>query len=140
MKKHNKIVMCGKYCYYAHKIMSERYPKEYLRIIHDKMDKTKTSIPILCVKSKSVAGISLGLSLTCMLTHGHNRGGFGHFSLPFVHMGSHFTITSLAKRLRDLEDPHLVMYVICFMRVEVQETHLQMHYFKTLFSQNVECT
>src|SRR5713226_1928285 len=30
--------------------------------------------------------------------------------------------------------------VICFMRVEVQETHFQMHYFKTLFTQNVECT
>jgi hypothetical protein len=90
--------------------MSERYPKEYLSIIHDKMDKTKTSIPRLRVKSKSVAGTNLGLSLTGMLTHGHSTGGFGHFSLPFVHMGSQFTITSLAKCLRDLEDPHLDMY------------------------------
>ena len=64
----------------------------------------------LCVKSKSVAGTNLGLSLTGMLTHGHSIGGFGHFSLPSVHMGSHFTITSLAKCLRDLEDPHLDMY------------------------------
>ena len=110
LKKHNKIVMCGRYCYYAHRIMSERYPKEYLSIIHDKMDKTKTSIPILCVKSKSVAGTKLGLSLTGMLTHGHSIGGFGHFPLPFVHMGSQFTITSLAKCLRDLEDPHIDMY------------------------------
>ena len=107
--------------------MSERYPKEHLRISHDKIDKKKTSIPILRVKSKFVARTNLGLSLTCMLTHGHNIGGFHHLSLPFVHMGSHFTITSLAKRLRDLEDPHLDMYVICFMRVEVQETHFQMH-------------
>ena len=90
--------------------MSERYPKEYLSIIHDKMDKTKTSIPILRVKSKFFAGTNLVFSLTCMLTHGHNRGGFGHFSLPFVHTGSHITITSLAKLLRDLEDPHLDMY------------------------------
>ena len=127
--------MCGRYCYYSHKIMSEWYPKEYLSIIHDKMDKTKTSIPRLCVKSKSVARTKFGLSLTCMPTHGNNKGGFGHFSLPFVHMGSHFTITSLAKRLRDLD-----MHVIFFMRVEVQETHFQMHYFKTLFTQNVECT
>ena len=52
----------------------------------------------------------MGLSLTGMLTHGHSTRGFGHFSLPFVHMGSHFTITSLAKCLRDLEDPHLDMY------------------------------
>jgi len=57
-----------------------------LSIIHDKMDKTKTSIPRLRVKSKSVAGTNLGLSFTGMLTHGHNTGGFGHFSLPFVHM------------------------------------------------------
>ena len=64
----------------------------------------------LRVKSKSVAGTNLGLSLTDMLTHGHNTGGFGHFSLTFVHMGSQFTITSLAKCLRDLEDPHLDMY------------------------------
>ena len=42
LKKHNKIVMCGRYCYYAYKIISEQYPKEYLSIIHDKMDKTKT--------------------------------------------------------------------------------------------------
>ena len=72
LKKHNKIVMCGRYCYYAHKIMSEWYPKEYLSIIHDKMEKTKTSIPRLRVKSKSIAGTNLGLSLTGMLTHGHN--------------------------------------------------------------------
>ena len=90
--------------------MLERYPKEYLRIIHDKMDKTKTSIPRLHVKSKSVAGTNLGLSLTGMLTHRHNTWGFGHFSLPFVHMGSQFTITSLAKCLRGLQDPQLDMY------------------------------
>ena len=72
LKKHNKIVMCGRYCYYAHRIMSERYPKEYLSIIHDKMDKTKTSIPRLHVKSKSVAGTNLGLSFSGVLKHGHN--------------------------------------------------------------------
>ena len=45
-----------------------------------------------------------------MLTHGHSTRGFSHFSLPFVHMGSQFTIKSLAKCLRDLEDPHLDTY------------------------------
>lgn len=88
LNKHNKIVMCGRYCYYAYRIMSEQFPKEYLSIIHDKMDKTKTSIPRRCVKSKSIVGTNLGVSLTSMLTHGHNTRGFGHFSLPFVHMGS----------------------------------------------------
>ena len=45
LNNHNKTIMCGRYCYYDHRIMSERYPKEYLSIIHDKMEKTKTSIP-----------------------------------------------------------------------------------------------
>ena len=102
--------MCGRYCYYAHRIMSEQFPKEYLSIIHDKMDKTKTSISRLRVKSKCIAGTNLGLLLTGMLTHGNKTRGFGHFSLPFIHMGSQFTITSLAKCLRDLEDPYLDMY------------------------------
>ena len=90
--------------------MSKRFPKEYLSIIRDKMDKTKTSIPRLHVKSKSITGTNLGLSLTSMLTHGHNIGGFGHLSLPFIHMGSQFTIASLVKFLRGIEDPHLDMY------------------------------
>ena len=67
------------------------------------MDKSKTSIPRLHLKSKSIAGTNLGLSLTGILTHGHHIGGFSHLSLPFVHKGSQFTITSLAKCLRDLE-------------------------------------
>jgi hypothetical protein len=45
-----------------------------------------------------------------MITYGHQTRDFGHFSLPFVHMGSQLTITSLEKCLRDLEDPHLDMY------------------------------
>jgi len=90
--------------------MLKQFPKEYMSIIHDKMDETKTSIPRLRVKSKSIVGTNLGLSLTGMLTHGHKTRGFGHFSLPFVHMGSQFTITSLEKCLRDLEDPQMDMY------------------------------
>ena len=85
LKKHNKLVMCGRYCYYAHRIMSERYPKEYLSIIHDKTVKTKTLVPRLRVKSKSVPRTNLGLSLIGMLTHGHSTEGFGHFSLRFAH-------------------------------------------------------
>ena len=123
LKKHNKIVMCGRYCYYAHKIMWEQYPKEYLSIIHDKMDKTKTSIPILRVKSKIFAGTNLVFSLTCMLTHGHNRGVFGHFSLPFVHMGSHLPLHLLQIDWGTLKTHTFICMVIFFMRVEVQETH-----------------
>ena len=50
LNKHNKTIMCRRYYYYAHIIMSEWFPREYLSIIHDKMDKTKTSIPRLHVK------------------------------------------------------------------------------------------
>ena len=104
-----------------------------------KIGKRKTSIQRLCLKSKSVVGTNLGLLLIGMLTHGHSTGGFGHFSLRFVHMGSQFTITSIAKCLRDLEDPHLDMYGD-FLYESGRSTHFQMHYFKTLLTQNIECT
>jgi len=71
LNEHNKIVMCGRNYYYAHRIMSEQFPKENLSIMHDKMDKTKTSIPRLHIKSKSIVGTNLGLSLIGMRTHGH---------------------------------------------------------------------
>ena len=90
--------------------MLENFPRDYLSIILDKMDKKKTSIPRLRVKSKSIAGTNLGFLFTGRLTHGHSTGGFGHFSLPFVQMGSQFTITSIAKCLRDLQDTRLDMY------------------------------
>lgn len=57
-----------------------------------------------------MVGTNLGFSLISMLTHGHKTRGFGHFSLPFVHIGSQFIITSLTKCLRDLEDPQMDMY------------------------------
>ena len=122
--------MCGKYFYYSHTVMSKWFPKEYLSIIHDKMEKTKTSIPRLHVKSKSIVGTNLVFSLIGMLIHGHKTRGFGHLSLPSVHMGTQFTITSLAKFLRDLKTHTLICMVILSMRVEVIETHYQMNYIK----------
>jgi hypothetical protein len=140
LKKHNKDVMCGKYCYYAHRVMSEWFPKEYLSIIHDKIEKTKTSIPRLRVKSKSIVGTNLGLSLIGMLIHGHTTRGFCHFSLPSVHMGTQFTITSLAKFLRDLEDRHLDMFGDFIYESGSYRNPLSNELYKIAFTLNVECT
>ena len=52
LNKHNNTVMCGIYCYYAHKIMSEQYPKEYLRIIHDKNGQNKDFNPNITCQIK----------------------------------------------------------------------------------------
>ena len=49
--------------------------------------------------------MNLPISLTGMLTHGHKTRGYGHFSLSFLEMGSNFTVTSMAKCLRSLEEP-----------------------------------
>ena len=122
--------------------LSERFLKEYLSIIHDKMDKTKTSIPRLHVKSKSIVGTKLVLSLIDILTHGNKTRGFGHFSLPFVHMGSQFTITSLAKCLRDLEDPQIDMYGDLLYESGSSRNPLTnvLLYLTPLFTQNVKFT
>ena len=120
--------------------MSDWFPKEYLSIIHDKIEKTKTSIPRLCVKSKSIVGTNLGLSLMVMLIHGHNTRGFGHLSLPSVHMGTQFTITSLTKFLRDLEDPHLDMYGDFIYESGCYRNPLSNELYKIAFTLNVECT
>ena len=132
--------MCGRYCYYTHRIMSEWFPKEYLSIIHDKIEKTNTSIPRLHVKSKSIVGTNLGLSLIGMIIHGHTKRGFGHFSLPSVHMGTQFTITSFEKILRDLEDRHLDMFGDFNYESGSYRNPLSNELYKIAFTLNVECT
>jgi hypothetical protein len=52
--KHKNTIMCGRHSYYSHIIMIKNFPKDYLRIIHDKMDKTNTSTLRLHVKLKQV--------------------------------------------------------------------------------------
>jgi hypothetical protein len=47
-------------------------------------------------------------------------GGFGHFSLSFLEMGSNFTMTSLAKCLKDLEEPMVDQYEDFFTKGNIK--------------------
>ena len=61
-------------------------------------------------RSKAINTVmNLPISLNGMLTHEHNTGGFGHFSLSFLEMDSIFTITSFCKCIMDLEE--LIVYL-----------------------------
>ena len=103
---HLREQMSRRHVYYAHRILAKRDPGNYLSIIHDKMDQAKTWIPRLETWPKSLSnlGMALPVALTGMLTHGRDPGAYAHFSLSGVWPGdSDFTITSIAKCLRDLE-------------------------------------
>ena len=71
------------------------------------MDQSKTWIPRLVFIPKSLQnlGISLPVALTRMLTHGREPNVYAHLSISSIWPGdSDFTVTSIAKCLRDLEE------------------------------------
>jgi hypothetical protein len=103
---HLREQMSRRYVYYAHRVLAKKDPDNYLCIIHDKMDQNKTWIPRLVTVPKSLTanGMALPIALTGMLTHGREPGVYAHFSLSSIRPGDFdFTITSIAKCLRDLE-------------------------------------
>ncbi|KAL3696219.1 hypothetical protein R1sor_010295 [Riccia sorocarpa] len=93
--------------YYAKRTIAKAQPDKYLCLIHDKMDQAKTNIPRLAdnMKKLHMGGcLPLPVSLTGMLTHGRDPGAYCHLSLTCLWPGDpNFTVTSLAKCLRDLE-------------------------------------
>jgi hypothetical protein len=116
--------------YYTHKLSSEKSPSTYLSILHDKMDKSKNSTPRLVKKEKDIINVmNLSICFTGMLTYRHKTRGFGHFSLLFLEMGSRFIVTSLDKCLKDIEEPMVDKYGICFIRGEHQTTHCMKFYY-----------
>lgn len=97
--------------YYAHNLALEMSQSNYSSIVHDKMDKSKTSIPRLGKKTKDINNVmNLPISLIGMLTHGDNTGGFAHFHFSFLEMGSYFTMTSLCKCIRHLDEQIVDIY------------------------------
>ena len=94
--------------YYANRILAQERPEEYLCLIHDKMDQAKTYIPKMAnqIKKLQMASVNpLPVALTGMLTHGREPGCYAHLSVNGIWPGDpDFTVTSLAKCLRDLED------------------------------------
>lgn len=85
---------------------SVQNPSEFLCIIHDKMDTTKTAIPRMQRITKATAGLGqIPISCTGMLTHGHGDGAYAHYSTSLWPGDSNFTISSLCRVLRALEKP-----------------------------------
>ena len=81
-------------------------PTEFLCIIHDKIDHTKTAIPRMQRNTKATAGLGqIPISLTGMLTHGHGDGAYAHYATAFWPGDSNFTISSICRVLRALERP-----------------------------------
>jgi hypothetical protein len=79
-------------------------PSQFLYIIHDKIDHTKTTIPRMQRITKATSGLGLiPISLTGMLTHGHGDGAYAHYSTALWPADSNFTISSLCRVLRALE-------------------------------------
>ena len=81
-------------------------PTEFLCIIHDKMDHTKSAIPRMQRSTKATSGLGqIPISVTGMLTHGHGDGAYAHYSKAFWLRDSNFTISSICRVLRALERP-----------------------------------
>ena len=81
-------------------------PTEFLCIIRDKMDHTKSTIPRMQRSTKATCGLGqIPISVTGMLTHGHGDGAYAHYSTAFWPRDSNFTISSICRVLRALERP-----------------------------------
>ena len=81
-------------------------PTEFLCIIHDKMDHTKSAIPRMQRSTKATSRLGqIPISVTGMLTHGHGDGAYAHYSTAFWPEDSNFTISSICRVLRALERP-----------------------------------
>jgi hypothetical protein len=79
-------------------------PSQFLCIIHDKMDHSKTAIPRMQRITKATSGLGqIPISLTRMLIHGHGDGAYVHYSTALWPADSNFTISSLCRVLKALK-------------------------------------
>ncbi|KAL3676377.1 hypothetical protein R1sor_026325 [Riccia sorocarpa] len=122
-EKHLKHQMSGRTVYYSHRELSTSSPSLYLSFIHDAMDLAKTIIPRLCDKVKTLMGSVLPLPLKVIgilnligiLNHGHEPGVVAHVTVGGLWPSDpNFTITSIAKQLRDYESYHTALDVDAF--------------------------
>ncbi|KAL3701387.1 hypothetical protein R1sor_019409 [Riccia sorocarpa] len=108
-EKHLKHQMSGRTVYYSHRELSTSSPSLYLSFIHDAMDLAKTIIPRLCDKVKTLMGSvqPLLLKVIGILNHGHEPGVVAHITVGGLWKSDpNYTITSIAKQLRDYENFH----------------------------------
>ena len=106
MTKHIKYQNACRCLYHGWSSNSVDSPMEFLCIIHDKMDYTKSAIPRMQRSTKATSGLGqIPISITEMLTHGHGDGAYAHYSTAFWPGDSNFTISSICWVLRALERP-----------------------------------
>ena len=79
---------------------------EFLYIIHNKMDHTKSLIPQMQRSTKATSRLGLiPISVTGMLTHEHGNRSYAYYPTAFWPTDSNFTISSICWVLRALERP-----------------------------------
>ena len=92
--------------HYALRYHSQTYQKECVTIMHDKMDHAKTASPVFSHKNKDLDGLTkLPVSVTGMIAHRYGDVRYAHYRLDVFPRDSNYTVGSMAKLLRDLEDP-----------------------------------
>ncbi|KAL3682589.1 hypothetical protein R1sor_000611 [Riccia sorocarpa] len=108
-EKHLKHQMSERTFYYSHRELSTLSPSLYLSFIHNVMDLAMTIIPRICDKVKTLMGSvqPLPLKVIGILNHGHEPGVVAHVTLGGLWKSDpNYTITSIAKQLRDYENFH----------------------------------
>ena len=75
--------------------------------MHNKMDHVETASPVFSHKSKELDDLVKLLmdSMTGMIAHRYNHVWYAHYGLDIFLHDSNYTIGSMAKLLRDLEEP-----------------------------------
>ncbi|KAL3697196.1 hypothetical protein R1sor_011272 [Riccia sorocarpa] len=106
-QKHLQLQMSGRSCYYSHNQLVIDEPSLYKSSIHDGMDSNKTAVPRLdnYVKALSGVGMPVPVKIAGILNRGHGPPSIAHVSIGGLWRSDpNFTVTSIAKYLRDCED------------------------------------
>lgn len=92
--------------YYSNRFRSQELPDECVTIMHDKMDHSKTALPVLSHKTKHLDGLmKLPVSVTGILAHGHGDVCYAHYGLDMYPHDVNYTVDSFPRLLRDFEQP-----------------------------------
>ena len=106
LDKHLGIARAHREYYYALRYHSQTYSEECVTIMHDKMDHAKTVSLVFSHKNKELDGLTkLPVSVTGMIAHGHGNVRYAHYGLDVFPHDLNYTVGTMAKLLRDLEDP-----------------------------------
>ncbi|KAL3694457.1 hypothetical protein R1sor_008108 [Riccia sorocarpa] len=99
--------MSGRSCYYSHNQLACDEPSLYKSSIHDGMDSSKTAVPRLdnYVKALSGVGMPVSVKIAGILNRGHGPPALAHVTIGGLWSSDpNFTVSSIAKYLRDCED------------------------------------